>query len=78
MLTRSEERGGRSVASRRTVNALVSGVLFMVVALVAGFITTAFTDSWVWLVVAGVVVGSAAEWVYAAVRWKTGRRPRGG
>ena len=61
-------RGDRSVASRRTVNALVSGLLFLVVAFVAGFITATFTDSWVWPVVTGAVAGSAAEWVYVAVK----------
>jgi hypothetical protein len=60
--------GGRRVASRRTVNVLISGILFLVVAFVVGFITAAFTDSWVWPVVAGVVAGSAAEWVYVAVK----------
>ena len=56
------------MVSRRTVNALVSGLLFLVVAFVAGFITAAFTDSWVWPVVVGAVAGSAAEWVYVAVK----------
>ena len=60
--------GGRSVASKRTVNALISGILFLVVAFVVGFITAAFTDSWVWPVVAGAVAGSAVEWVYVAVK----------
>jgi hypothetical protein len=35
------------VASKRTVNALISGILFLVVAFVVGLITAAFTDSWV-------------------------------
>lgn len=56
------------MASRRTVSALISGVLFIAVSFVAGFITAAFTDGWVWPVVAGVLAGSVAEWVYAAVR----------
>jgi len=68
------KKGGRSVLGRRTDNALISGMIFVVVALGAGFITTAFTDSWVWPVVAGAVAGSVAEWVYVAVRWRTGRR----
>lgn len=66
------------MASRRTGNPLVSGTLFVVAALVAGFVTAAFTNGWVWSVVAGVVGGAAAEWVYMAVRWKAGRRSRGG
>ncbi len=73
-----EQRGDRSVASRRIVRTLVSGALFVVVAFIAGFIAAAFTDSWVWLVVVGAVAGAMAEWVYAAVVWKTGRRLRGG
>ncbi len=56
------------MVSRRTVNTLVSGLLFLVVTFVAGFITATFTDSWVWPVVAGAVAGSAAEWVYVAVK----------
>jgi hypothetical protein len=48
MLTRWVTKGSRSVASRkRTANAIVCGALFIVVAFVAGYITTAFTDSWV-------------------------------
>ena len=44
-----ERRGreGSSVASRRPVNKLISPVLFVVVACVVEFITSAFTDSWV-------------------------------
>ncbi len=72
-----EQRGDRSsVASRRIVRTLVSGALFVVVAFIAGFIAAAFTDSWVWPIVVGAVAGAMAEWVYAAVVWKTGRRRR--
>lgn len=60
--------GGRSVASKRRVNALISGILFLTVAFAVGFITAAFIDSWVWPVVAGAVAGSAVEWVYVAVK----------
>jgi hypothetical protein len=58
-----ERRGreGSSVASRRPVNKLISPVLFVVLACVVEFITSAFTDSWVWPVVAGVVAGAVAE-----------------
>jgi hypothetical protein len=35
-------------------------MLFPVVALVAGFITAAFTYSWVW----ALTVGSVGKWVY--------------
>jgi hypothetical protein len=42
----------------------------VVVAFVAGFITAALIDSWVWPVVVGAVAGSVAEWVYVALRWK--------
>lgn len=70
----NKERRGRSVADRRTGNALISGMLFIIVALVAGFITAAFTDSWVWPLVVGAVAGSVGEWVYVAIRWKRGRR----
>ena len=63
---------------RRTANALISGMLFLVVALVAGFITAAFTDSWVWPLVVGAAAGSVGEWVYVAVRWKRGRRSHTG
>jgi hypothetical protein len=48
------------VGGRRTANALISGMLFPVVALVAGFITAAFTYSWVW----ALTVGSVGKWVY--------------
>jgi hypothetical protein len=68
-----------SVARRRTIKALSSGVLFVVVAFVAGFVFTIFTDSWVSAVVAGLLVAAAVEWVYAAVVWRPGRRrSRGG
>jgi hypothetical protein len=67
MLSRPKT-GGRKVASRRTVNVLVSGMLFLTIALLVGFITVAFTDSWVWSVVTGVMAGSAAEWLYVAVK----------
>jgi hypothetical protein len=66
------------VAGRRTGKPLVSGALFLPVAFAAGFITAAFADGWVLPVVAGIVTGAAAEWVYAAVVWKTRRRSRGG
>ena len=66
------------VGGRRTANALISGMLFPVVALVAGFITAAFTDSWVWPLVVGAAAGSVGEWVYVAVRWKRGRRSHTG
>ncbi len=75
-LDREEKEDRSSVASRRIVRTLVSGVLFVVVAIIAGFIAAAFTDSWVWLVVVGAVAGAMAEWVYVAVVWKTGRRLR--
>ena len=46
VLTQWGRKGNRSVASRRrTANALISEVLFIIVAFVAGFITAAFTDS---------------------------------
>ena len=66
------------MAGRQTVvGALVSGALFLGVALVAGLIVSAYTDSWAWTVVVGVVAGAAAEWVYAAaVAWKRGRGGR--
>ncbi len=64
------------MTSRGTGNALISGVLFLVVAFIAGFITAAFTDSWVWPLVVGAVAGSVGEWVYVAIRWKRGRRSR--
>ncbi len=67
-----------SVASRRTVRILTSGALFLVIALVAGFVARTFTDSWVLPVVVGALAGALAEWVYGAVVWKTGRRSRGG
>ena len=71
--------GGVSVARRRTIKVLTSGVLFVVAAFVAGFVFAVFTDSWVLAVVAGLVVAAAVEWVYAAVVWKPGRsRSRGG
>ena len=67
------------MARRRTIEVLTSGVLFVVVAFVAGFVFTVFTDSWVLAVVAGLVVAAAVEWVYAAVVWRPGRsRSRGG
>jgi uncharacterized membrane protein YeaQ/YmgE (transglycosylase-associated protein family) len=66
------------VAGRRTSKPLISGALFVAVAFVAGFITAAFADGWVLPVVAGVVAGAVAEWVYAAVVWKARRRSRGG
>ncbi len=62
----------------RTVDILISGILFLAVAFVAGFVTAAFADGWAWPVVAGAVAGAVAEWVYAAFMWKTGSRPRGG
>ena len=68
--------GGVSVARRRTIEVLTSGVLFVVVAFVAGFVFAVFTDSWVLAVVAGLVVAAAVEWVYAAVVWRPGRRRR--
>ncbi len=69
--------GGVSVARRRTIKVLTSGVLFVVVAFVAGFVFTVFTDSWVLAVVVGLVVAAAVEWVYAALVWRPGRRRSG-
>jgi len=63
---------------RRTANALISGMLFLVVSFVAGFITAAFTDSWVWPLAVGAAAGSVGEWVYVAVRWNRGRRSHTG
>jgi O-antigen/teichoic acid export membrane protein len=62
------------MARGRTFKVLISGLLFMLVAFVAGFVFAYFTDSWVWAVVAGLVVAAAVEWVYAAVVWRPGRR----
>ena len=79
VLTQWGRKGNRSVASRRrTANALISEVLFIIVASVAGFITAAFTDSRVWPLVVGAVAGSVGEWVYVTVGWKRGRRSRTG
>jgi hypothetical protein len=53
-----------SVARRRTIKVLTSGVLFVVVALVAGFVFAGFPDNWVLAVVATLVVAAlVVEWI---------------
>ncbi len=60
------------MATRRTVSALISTALFVVVAFAAGFITAAFTESWVWPVIVGVIAGLVVGWAFDAVRRRMG------
>lgn len=60
------------MANRVVVARVISVALFVIVCLAAGFFVSFLTQSWVWVVVAGVVTGSLVGRVSDATRRKIG------